>query len=74
MSHVTDINVRVGSNAVQQRAFLAVPRQRRWVNSGRAGSSGAEAEGGLPDGLGAHRHKRCNLRYFSRAGASQRWV
>jgi len=70
-------NVRAG-NAVQQLAFLAVPRQRRWVNSGRASdsrySSGAEAEGGRPDGLGVHRRRWCNPHYFSRAGACLRLV
>lgn len=65
-------NDRAG-NAVQQHAFLAVPRQRRWVNSGRASdsrnSSGIEAEGGRPDVLGVYRHRRCNPHCFSRAGA-----
>ena len=68
MSHVTEvhgswedgINVRAG-NAVQQQVFLAVPRRRRWVNSGRASdnrdSSGGEAEGGRPDGLGVQGHE-----------------
>jgi len=71
------INVRAG-NAVQQQAFLGVPRQRRWVNSGHESesrdSSGAEGEGGRPDGLGVHRHRRCNPHYFSRAGAFLRSV
>jgi hypothetical protein len=69
------INVRAG-NAVQQRAFLAVPRQRRWVNSASDSrdSFEAEAEGGLPDGPGVHRHRRCNPHYFSHAGAFLRSV
>jgi len=71
------INVRAG-NAVQRQAFLAVPRQRRWVNSGRASdsrdSTGAEGEGGRPDGLDVHRHRRCNPHYFSRGGAFLRSV
>jgi hypothetical protein len=82
MSHVAEVHgsvdgiiVRAG-NVVQQQAFLAVSRQRRWVNSGRASdSTEAEAEGGRPDDdPGVHRHRRCNLHYFSRAGAFQRSV
>lgn len=66
------VNVRAG-NAVQQRAFRVrpVPRQRKRANSGRASDcrDSAEAEGGRPDDLGVHLHRRCNPHYFSRAGA-----
>ncbi len=64
------INVRA-SNAVQQLVFLAVPRQRRWVNSDCASdsrdSSSAGPEGGYPVGPGVYRHRQCN--YLSRHDA-----